>query len=125
VPGEGELVALLGREVEPELGEYFVERLAVQDVEHDPLALARPDSLELRLVAGAPRVGHRLARQPERRRLPGDARAPVDTGAEDVEEERLQPWNCDSSVEPDSSCWCWTAVKPSSSEANSRSCRSA
>ena len=56
--------------------------------------------LELRLVAGAPRVGDRLARQPERRRLLGDARAPVDTGAEDVEEEGLQPWNWDSSVEP-------------------------
>ena len=92
----------LGREVEPQLGEHVVERLAVQDVEHHPLALARAHGLELRLVAGAPGVGHRLARQPERRRLPGDARAPVDTGAEDVEEKRLQPWNCDSSVEPDS-----------------------
>ena len=102
VPGERELVALLGRELELQLGEHVVERLAVQDVEHDPVALAGAHGLELRLVAGAPRVGHRLARQPERRRLPGDARAPVDAGAEDVEEDRLQPWNCDSSVEPDS-----------------------
>ena len=102
VPGERELVALRGRQVEVELGEHVVERLAVEHVEHDPLALAAAHRLELRLVAPAPRVGHGLARQPERRRLAGDARAPVDAGAEDVEEERLQLWNCDSSVEPDS-----------------------
>jgi hypothetical protein len=74
----------------------------VEHVEHDPLAAAAAHGLELRLVAGAPRVGDRLARQPERRRLAGDARAPVDACAEDVEEERLQLWNCDSSVDPDS-----------------------
>jgi hypothetical protein len=62
----------------------------VQHVEHHPLALAAADGLELRLVAGPPRVGDRLARQPERRRLAGDARAPVDAGAEDVEEERAR-----------------------------------
>jgi hypothetical protein len=102
VPGEVEAVALLGAELEAELGEHVVERLPVQHVEVDPLARAAAHALELGLVAGAPRVGDRLARQPERRRLPRDARAPVDARAEDVEEERLQPLNCASSVEPDS-----------------------
>ena len=89
MPRERELVALALLQLEAELVEHVVERLAVQHVEHHPLALAAAHRLELRLVARAPRVGDRLAGQPERRRLARDARAPVDAGAEDVEQQRL------------------------------------
>ena len=80
---------------EAELGHHLVERLAVEHVQVHPGARARADRLHLGLVAGAPGVGERLpghaldaARAPQLGRLAGHRGAPVDAGAEDVEQQR-------------------------------------
>ena len=71
-------------------GEQLVERRAVQLVERPARALPAVGLLERRRVARAPVVGQ-LGRFPVDaggRERPRDARAPVDQGAEDVEDER-------------------------------------
>ena len=85
----------LAQRCEAELDEDLVERHPVQRVELRPRQLARPHAVHARSVARAPRVGE--FRAVDRDVLPlrellhlgGHGAPPVDDGAEDVEDERL------------------------------------
>ena len=90
--GTGELAGI--RRGEPAARQDPIERLAVQHVEVDPLALAAAHGLQLRLVAPAPLVRDHLG-QPAPGQLAADGRAPIHAGPEHVEEERPHPSHTD------------------------------
>src|SRR5207245_338604 len=107
VPGAVQVVDLrLGESGDAEPDEELIERHPVEIVELGPRHRAAPHLLQHGLVEAAPRVSERCPADlqalgaPERLTLADQARPPVNDGAEDVEGQRLDRRDVDTTTGP-------------------------